>query len=130
MVMVVEDDVPVLRLTERMLHEAGYRVISTESAEVALPLLDEHPQVRLLLTDVVLPGMSGIQLADRAMQTRPSLKVLYMTGYSDDGLGAVAAKAVEAQLVRKPFTAGQLVSKVRSALGAEEVSVPEPMPRD
>jgi len=116
-VMVVEDDTPLLRLTARILGDAGYTVLTAGSAEAALPLLDTNPQVALLVSDVVLPGISGVQLADRATQTRTSLKVLYMTGYTDAGLGVVEAMAVEGQLLKKPFTAAQLVTKVRSVLG-------------
>lgn len=115
-VMVVEDDPGLLRMTGRILRDAGYLVHSAESAEAALPAIEEHPEIDLLLVDVVLPGMSGVQLVDLVTTAKPSQKVLYMSGYSDEGLSAVEVKAVEGQLLRKPFTAAQLVGMVRTAL--------------
>lgn len=115
-VMVVEDDPDLRRMTERILRDAGYGVHSAESAEAALTAIEEHPEIDLLLVDVVLPGMNGVQLVDLVTTAKPSQKVLYMSGYSDEGLNAVEAKAVEGQLLRKPFTAAQLVGMVRTAL--------------
>jgi len=123
-VMVVDDDADIRRLTERILRDAGYGVCSAGSAEDALLLVGRLQEADLLLADVVLPGLRGVELADRMVAAKPSLKVMYMSGYSDRGLSAVELKAVEGQLLRKPFTAAQLVAMVRTALGA-----PEPKPR-
>lgn len=128
-VMVVEDDAPLRDLTERILRDAGYVVRSAESAEDALARIEAGDTIDLLLADVVLPGMSGVTLADCMTAARPALKVLYMSGYADDGLGAVELKAVEGQLLRKPFTAAQVVAMVRTALGGPGLSAPEPKPR-
>jgi PAS domain S-box-containing protein len=128
-VMVVEDDAPLRDLTERILRDAGYVVRSAESAEDALARIEADDTIDVLLADVVLPGMSGVQLADRMTVVRPSLKVLYMSGYADEGLGAVERKAVEGQLLRKPFTAAQVVAVVRTALGGPGLPAPEPKRR-
>jgi hypothetical protein len=127
--MVVEDDPALLRIAERILNDAGYTVRSAGSGEAALAVIQSHEDVALLLTDVVLPGMSGVQLADRVTAMRPAIKTLFMTGYSEEGLGAVERKAVEGQLLRKPFTAAQAVALVRAALGSPGPSAPEHRPR-
>ena len=128
-VMVVEDDAALRHMTERILRDAGYVVRSAESAEDALAHVGASDQIDLLLADVVLPGMSGVTLADRMTVVKPALKVLYMSGYADEGLGAVEQKAVEGQLLRKPFTAAQVVAMVRTALGGPGLPAPEPKPR-
>ena len=128
-VMVVEDDATLLRNVDRILRNEGYTVRSAGSAEDAWPIIQAHKEIDLLLTDVVLPGISGVQLADRATAARPALKVLFMSGYSDEGLSAVELKAVEEQLLRKPFTAAQVVALVRTALGGPGRPAPEPKPR-
>ena len=127
--MVVEDDAALLRHVDRILRNAGYIVRSAGSAEDAWPIIQAHEEIDLLLTDVVLPGISGVQFADRVIAARPALKVLFMSGYADEGLSAVEQKAVEGQLLRKPFTAAQVVTLVRTALGGPGPSAPEPKPR-
>lgn len=128
-VMVVEDDAVLLRHVDRVLCNAGYVVRSAGSAEDAWPIIQAHEEIDLLLTDIVLPGTSGVQLADRVIAARPALKVLFMSGYADEGLSAVEQKAVEGQLLRKPFTAAQVVTMVRTALGGPVSAAPEPTPR-
>jgi DNA-binding NtrC family response regulator len=128
-ILVVDDDLRLLRLTERMLIAGGYTVRCAISAEEAWPIIEADATIDLLLADIVLPGESGVQLAERMLAIRPAVKVLYMSGYTDWGLGAVALKAVEAQLLRKPFTAAQVKGMVGSALGRPERPAPEPKPR-
>jgi PAS domain S-box-containing protein len=115
-VLVVEDDPAVRMLVLDLLKELGYRAFEAEDAKTALPLLESDLRVDLLVTDVGLPGMNGRQLAEIARQHRPSLKVLFMTGY--------AQKAAERQgfledgmdMVAKPFAIELLASKIRTMI--------------
>lgn len=117
-ILVVEDDEPFLDVAARMLRRGGYEVLTARSVEEAEPLLaDRGDDIRLVLADVILPGTSGLQLAERAQQAHPALNVLFMSGYPDTGLGAVTLKAIERRLIRKPFSSGQLLSMVRQSLG-------------
>jgi PAS domain S-box-containing protein len=115
-VLVVEDDPAVRMLVLDLLKELGYRAFEAEDAKTALPLLESDLRVDLLVTDVGLPGMNGRQLAEIARQHRPSLKVLFMTGY--------AQKAAERQgfledgmdMVAKPFAIELLANKIRTMI--------------
>jgi two-component system, cell cycle sensor histidine kinase and response regulator CckA len=117
-VLVVEDDGPLLGLISRVLTGAGYAVVTASSAEDAEAPLRRHlAELDLLLTDVVLPGASGITFADHAQALRPTMSVLFMSGYPDEELGAVTGGALGDRLIRKPFSAGHLVTTVRAHLG-------------
>jgi PAS domain S-box-containing protein len=116
-VLVVEDQAEVLRLVSRALTPQGYRVLSCGSANEALEMAHafEGP-IHLLLTDVVMPGMGGAELAVKLRRARPETRVLYMSGYTDgrlDGLGEAGQKA---DLLLKPFTAEQVCRRVRGAI--------------
>ncbi|HEX3867023.1 MAG TPA: PAS domain S-box protein, partial [Gemmatimonadaceae bacterium] len=116
-VMLVEDDAHVRRLTARMLEEQGYTVIQARDASDALEALDGHPEtVHLLLTDVVLPGMGGRSLADRVLERRPDIAVLFASGYSDDVILQHRLTAHGVVMLHKPFTSDALSRKVREAL--------------
>ena len=78
----VEDDEDVRRLTVDILIELGYSILSANGSVQALSLLDTHPNIVLLMTDVVMPGMNGRKLAEEALRRRPDLKVLFTTGYT------------------------------------------------
>jgi len=118
-VLVVEDDAALLGLISRMLKGAGYHVLTASSAEAAEQALGARPgRVDLLLTDVVMPGASGLELVERVQDMRPEMAVLYMSGYPDDELGAVTLAALEDRLIRKPFSTGRLLTAVREALAA------------
>ena len=88
-----------------MLREEGYNVIATHDARSALRLLDANPGIKLLFTDVVLPGgMNGRQLSDEALRRRPDLKVLYATGYTRDAIIHQGRLDADVELLNKPFT--------------------------
>ena len=113
-IVVVDDDLFVRRATSRALRSRGYDVLEACDGESALRLLRDHgPEVSLLVTDVVMPGMDGRELAVAARTRRPSLKVLYMSGYTDD---ALARHGVNAPIVEKPFPGHVLAGKVRQAI--------------
>jgi CheY-like chemotaxis protein len=94
----------------------GYRVLDAESGEDALGVLEQHRDLRLLLTDVVMPGMNGRMLADEAQKRLPGLNVLYMTGYSRNAIVHHGRLDSGVHLIEKPVTIEQLAGKVRSLL--------------
>jgi signal transduction histidine kinase/CheY-like chemotaxis protein len=115
-ILVVEDDPLVRRLTTEALQELGYTVFDSDSAANARTILERVPDIKLLFTDVVMPGANGKQLADEASRLRPDLKVLYTTGYTPNAVvhGGVLDSGVH--LLSKPFTLDQLAAKVRAVL--------------
>jgi CheY-like chemotaxis protein len=114
----VAEDEPDLRVLTRIFLEGyGYKVLEASSAEQAIQAAELFSgPIDLLLTDVIMPGMSGRQLAERIQSKRPQAKVTYMTGYTDDMV--VQHKVLEpgVQLLQKPFTKVDLALKVRATL--------------
>jgi PAS domain S-box-containing protein len=119
-VLVVEDEPGVRQFSTDALVELGYRVLEADGAVAALRLLDAHPEVALLFTDVVMPEVNGVKLAEEARRRRPDLKVLFTTGYARDALSGAAAPGSGAETLGKPFTVEELAAKVRDALDAPE----------
>jgi PAS domain S-box-containing protein len=116
-ILVVEDDDGVRANTREMLNELGYRTIEAGNGHAALVALRAHPEVRLLLSDVGLPGgMNGQQLAERAREMRPDLKIMFATGYTRKALMHDGRLDEGVQLLMKPFTYAALASKLRSVL--------------
>ncbi len=118
-VLLVEDEEQVRRLARTILKRGGYRVLEAADAGDALTLsgLTEEP-IDLLLTDVVMPHVSGRELAERLTAARPGLRVLYMSGYTDDAVVRHGVLHAEAAFVQKPFTPHSLLAKVRELLDA------------
>jgi len=116
-VFVVEDDEMVRALIRRMLETRGYTVLLAPHGDEALQLLERHPgRVDLLMTDVVMPGMSGRDLADRVAERRPGIKVLYLSGYTDDAIVRHGVLEPGIAFLQKPFSADALARKVREVL--------------
>jgi DNA-binding NtrC family response regulator len=116
-VLLVEDELQVRNLTERLLMMAGYRVLSAASATEALALtMDHRGVIDLLLTDVVMPVMSGCQLAKDLCGQRPELRVLYMSGYDNNIINNYGVFEPETNFLAKPFSPEQLLGKIREAL--------------
>jgi two-component system cell cycle sensor histidine kinase/response regulator CckA len=115
-VLVVDDDRGVRRLTARMLRTEGYRVLEAESGEEALRSLEGDSSVRLVLTDVVMPEMHGLELADRALARNPHLHIVLMTGHAPELTAHIGLRDSPFPVLLKPFTAEQLIAKVRDAL--------------
>jgi CheY-like chemotaxis protein len=115
--LIVEDDPDVREYTVEMVADLGYRVISAEDGRGALRMLDENRDVRLLFTDVVLPGgMNGRQLAEQAQRRRPHLKVLYTTGYARNAIVHHGRLDPGVEVVFKPFTYSDLATKIYHVL--------------
>jgi PAS domain S-box-containing protein len=116
-VLVVDDDAPLRRTMRRVLESRGYRVLEAESGAAALELAAGCGEpIHLLLTDVVMPRMSGPELATRMREQRPTTPVLYVSGYPDDTITHYGVLAPGATLVEKPFSVDLLARKVREAL--------------
>ncbi|NMB76864.1 MAG: response regulator [Myxococcales bacterium] len=117
-ILMVEDQAALRRMFEQMLSSCGYRVLSSGDPGEALRWLsDKEKAIALLLTDVVMPGMSGRDLAERALALRPGLKVLFMSGYPDDDETLCQGiKRGQAELLVKPFTPSQLSERLRHLL--------------
>jgi PAS domain S-box-containing protein len=119
-ILLVEDESGVRSFVKMALQRFGYRVIEADSAEAALTLLKEHAApLHLLLTDVVLPGMDGAQLATHVTRERPDARVLFMSGYART-LGSIEGGLDPSiNLLEKPFTADALLTRTRELLGVE-----------
>ena len=115
-ILVVEDQEPVRRVICQRLLQAGYNVLEAHNGPVALEIASAAAHIDLLLTDVVMPHMSGRTLAVRLANDRPLLKVLYMTGYSDDAEVAREIRDRSRPLLQKPFNADTLLHAVQSVL--------------
>jgi CheY-like chemotaxis protein len=94
----------------------GYDVLEAPGATEALRLLAQHKTVRLLLTDVVMPGVNGRKLADEAKQQQPGLKVVFMTGYSRNAIVHQGRLDPGIELLQKPLASGQLAATIRQVL--------------
>lgn len=109
--LVVEDDEPVCRLVERILSRNGYTVLSAHNGEEALDFLGRHPlEIDLLITDVVMPGMSGIEIAERVASVHPDAKVVYMSGHTDRVVEQYGLD--ENAWLSKPFGEDALLRKI------------------
>jgi len=118
-ILVVEDDDAVRAFSTEVLRELGYRVLEAPNAGAALEILDRQHDVRLLFTDIGLPGaMNGRQLSDEARRRRRGLKVLLTTGYANDTIIHAGRLEPGVALVSKPFSFAELTRKVRDVLDA------------
>jgi two-component system, cell cycle sensor histidine kinase and response regulator CckA len=115
-VLVCEDDDMVRRLVERILLGAGMRVVACATPTDALAALADGSRVDLLVTDVIMPDLSGPELARRARGLRPALPVLFLSGYTADIVRSRGDLPDDAALVEKPFEAATLLDAVREQL--------------
>jgi signal transduction histidine kinase/ActR/RegA family two-component response regulator len=115
-VLVVEDDSEVRGYVVETLGGLGYEVLDAAGADQALQLLQDGRAVNLLLTDVVMPGKNGRKLAEEAVKLNPSLKVLYMTGYSRNAIVHQGRLDPDVELIQKPLSSEQLATAVRRVL--------------
>jgi signal transduction histidine kinase/ActR/RegA family two-component response regulator len=116
-ILLLEDETGVREMAERQLTVRGYRVLAVAKCAEALELAEQHDgPIDLLLVDVVLPQMSGPEVAARLGTLRPAAKVLYVSGYTDEALGEHGVLAPGIAFLAKPFTSAQLGRKVREVL--------------
>jgi PAS domain S-box-containing protein len=116
-ILLAEDEDVVRALAHAVLQKHGYTVLQAENGAQALAACERHPgPVHLLLTDVIMPGMSGCELADRLAQTHPETKVLYMSGHADDTIARHGLFDSDVAFLQKPFAPSILARKVREVL--------------
>ena len=119
-VLLVDDEDGVRRVAARTLERRGYTVLEASSPHAAIARAAAHGAVDLLLTDVVMPEMSGPALAAALRAQHPALKVLFMSGYVDGSMQAAGVDQVPHALLVKPFSARELTQRVRQTLDASE----------
>ncbi len=115
-ILVAEDEAPVRKVVERVLRSAGYRVFTAANGHEALAMAPTLPHLDLLLTDVVMPGMSGADLARQLVAARPDLRVIFASGYSEDSLIRAGTREGRIPYLNKPFTSEALLERVRKSL--------------
>ncbi len=123
-VLLVEDELVVRRLVGEILESSGYTVLQAADGPSALELLRRHPgEVALLVTDVVMPGMSGPEVAKAVTSMRPGTQVLYISGYTDSAIGHHGVLEPGIAFLQKPFSADELNRKARALLDGVAVAV-------
>ena len=114
-ILLADDDDGIRKFGRKILEHHGYLVLEAAHPDVALNLVEEHSgRIHLLLTDLIMPDMTGRQLAEMVKRNSPEIKVLYTSGYRDVAIGIKAALPPEANYISKPFTGPQLISAVQS----------------
>jgi len=122
-VLLAEDEAAVRAVARQSLERHGYTVLEAESGEAALDLAQRYSgPIHLLLTDVVMPGMSGRALALRLAGLRPQMRTIYMSGYTDDAITRHGVLEPGVAYVQKPFSPDALARKVREKLDEGNVS--------
>jgi CheY-like chemotaxis protein len=120
-ILLVEDEEIVRELTREMLELAGVAVLAADDPAEALAVCREFDgPIDVLLTDIVMPGMSGRELADRLRELRPELEIVYTSGYSDDVIAARGTLEPDTGFLAKPFTCADLSAAIHEALGKKE----------
>ncbi|HXM67858.1 MAG TPA: ATP-binding protein [Candidatus Acidoferrum sp.] len=124
-ILVVEDEVNLRYLARQFLEKQGYRVIEAADGAAAMQIAVAHEGIiHLLLTDVIMPGMNGRELAQRILEIRPNTKVLYMSGYTENVIGRNGTLDAGIRLLQKPFTLRDLKDTVREVLNSTPGEVP------
>jgi DNA-binding response OmpR family regulator len=112
-VMVVDDEPMIRKLVTSALSTSGYKVVDAETPQQAMKMMDSHPGLDLLLTDVVMPEVGGWELAEQMRQKRPELKVLFMSGFEPV---ADRTSPENTSFLQKPFRITELLDRVRQLL--------------
>jgi CheY-like chemotaxis protein len=124
-ILVAEDEDGIRETLTRSLSRAGYTVLAARTAAEALELAEQHPQaIHLLLSDVIMPGMLGDELATRLHERRPDTDVLYMSGYAGDLINRYGVLEPGVTVLPKPFTHDELLTAVRAMIGVVQPDQP------
>jgi len=117
-ILLVEDEEPLRKLCTEFLEQLGYRMLSASNAKEAVALVEGYSgKIDLLITDVVMPGLPGPELAEALLALRPDLKVIFISGYAEGSLAPNGILKPGTVLVNKPFTIRALTAKLREVLG-------------
>jgi CheY-like chemotaxis protein len=119
-VLLVEDEPSLLVTATAMLEKLSYNVLTAATPDEALEQVNSGTPVDLLLTDVVMPGMNGRDLAERIRQLRPGIRVLFMSGYAPDAVLEAGALGTGVRYIQKPFTVNAMAKSLRLALTSDE----------
>lgn len=118
-ILLVEDEAPILDLAHTVLARCGYQTITALSAEQAIGRAEAHGgRIDLLITDVMMPGMTGTELAQRLVSAYPGLACLFMSGYTGSALQDLGLDPARMHFIQKPFALAELSVKVRQVLDA------------
>jgi CheY-like chemotaxis protein len=129
-VLLAEDEPGVRSFAGAVLRQAGYDVLEAADGAAAVRACEAHPgRIDLVVTDVVMPGVGGREVAERAAALRPGVRVLYLSGYTDDAVVRHGVPGDGASFLQKPFTPAALLGKVRAVLDAGSGAEPAPGPR-
>jgi CheY-like chemotaxis protein len=116
-VLVVDDEAQVRTLARDILQGAGYRVLEAEDGEQALRIAEDHPgAIHILLTDIMMPGINGKELADKLLLARPETKPIFMSGRAAEVISDAGVLIPVDAFLAKPFTVERLLNKVRERL--------------
>ena len=115
-VLLVEDEPAVREMTQAALQKHGYTVLPAASGAEALQIARANQGISVVLTDVVMPGMSGPQLVERLREEQPRLAALFMSGYTSDAVLRHGIETGEADFLQKPFSTSALAAKLRQVL--------------
>ena len=116
-ILVVDDEAQVRTLARDILLGAGYRVLEAEDGEQALRVAEDHPgAIHVMLTDIMMPGINGKELADRMAASRPDTKIIFMSGRAAEVISDAGVLIPVDAFLAKPFTVDRLLNKVRERL--------------
>jgi len=117
-VLIVDDEVDLLEVAVVYLEDMGYRVLHATDGPSALAIIAHEGNIDLLITDIIMPGgMNGVQLAARAQQLKPSIKIIYSSGFTSDALSEKSGMKIDAPLLNKPYQRKEFVDMVRRVMG-------------
>ena len=120
-ILLVEDEAMLRKLACQTLKSNGYRILEASNGDEAIAISSQYQgEIELLLTDVIMPGMNGRELSTRLLETRPNLRVLFMSGYTDDAIVHQGVLDESANFIQKPFSPDSLAQKVRAVLDHSE----------
>ena len=125
MLIVVDDDDEIRVLAKELLLDRGYHVITAQNGAEGLDQIQHEPQLTLMITDIRMPGIDGWELARRATDMRPNLKVLYITGYPGE---ETPDDAPPGPLLRKPWRAGEFYRSIEQLIGSDDARQFGPQP--
>ena len=120
-VLLVEDAPMIRRLAREIMLRAGYTVIEAADADQALLLAGKHGHIDVLLTDLIMPGPSGVELAEQLRESRPEVRVLYMSGYTDNAIVRNGMLGASEAFLQKPFTPEDLLRKLRHVIETQTI---------